>query len=290
MFATWGKRVLGIIALLIVLSLLGAALAEGWFAAFISVAETAPDLTPELTLEQLEATEAPEQAAVPVPEVTAVPEPTPEPTPEITPEPTDPGLPIEPLYQHDYTETAYKVNGRTRTVSTSGCGAVCVSMVVGYLTGDTKQTPEDVFARAIERGEYRGFGLTHETLSALLAESGVESAWIPNNIDAVRLALSEDIPVVAHVGPGTFTRSGHYILLRGLTEDGEVIVNDPASEERTVETYPLETVVDEARRNNSFMLCWTGNLEEFIESPRPEPTPVPVLIAAANALRVEKDR
>ena len=218
------------------------------------------------------------------------------PEPEITPEPGSApaaetsqseedleGMEIPAIYQSDYREPMCRINGVTRTVASSGCGATCVSMVISYLTGDGEQTPETLFRSAVERGEYRGWGLTHETLSELLSDNGVQSEWISNSADAIEEALREGKPVIAHVGPGTFTNNGHYLVLRGITDDGQVLLNDPASPERTEMTYPIQTVVKQARREDSFMVCWT-------DEPLPESTPVPSLIFAANALRAAKTK
>ena len=191
---------------------------------------------------------------------------------EVTCSPADvPGsMAIVALYQHDYPERVW----RTRSVSSSGCGAVCVSMVVNYLTGDTEQTPDVVFRRAVDKGDYFGYGLTHEALTDLLLENGVQSEWIMNDADAIAQALRAGKPVIAHMGRGTFTNNGHYIVLRGITDDNQVLVNDPASPERTEETYPIGLLLREARREDSFLICWT-------DGPLPTPKPRPAIVVAA---------
>ena len=56
------------------------------------------------------------------------------------------------------------------------------------------------------------------------------------------------------MGPGTFTKGGHYIVLRGLDANGNVIVADPASRERSNTTYPAS--IFEAEANGS-MYCFS---------------------------------
>ena len=210
------------------------------------------------------------------PEVTAEPEVEYVPVVEVTWAPADApdSMAIVALYQHDYPEPMW----RSRSVSSSGCGAVCVSMVVNYLTGDTENTPDVVFRSAVEKGDYFGYGLTHEALTDLLQERGVQCEWIANDADAVAEALRAGMPVIAHMGRGTFTNGGHYIVLRGITDDGQVLVNDPASPERTEETYPIELVVKETRREDCFLVCWT-------DGPLPTPRPRPALVVAANNMQ-----
>ena len=47
---------------------------------------------------------------------------------------------------------------------------------------------------------------------------------------------------------GHFTNGGHYIVLRGVTADGKVLVADPASYKRSQREWPLELVLKEASK------------------------------------------
>ena len=40
-------------------------------------------------------------------------------------------------------------------------------------------------------------------------------------------ALKDGKPVIASMGPGTFTKGGHFIVLSGVTLDGKIMVKDP---------------------------------------------------------------
>ena len=168
------------------------------------------------------------------------------------------GMPIPMLFQYDYNEIVCTINGTPRSVATSGCGATSVSMVVAYLTGNTEQTPYTLFYHAVEMGRYSGSGLGHETLSWMLRENGVQSSWIANNGAAVLQALRSGKPVIAHMGPGIFTSQGHYIVLRGVTEDGKILVNDPNSASRSRNAYPVETFLTQAKDGASFLVCWVN--------------------------------
>ena len=56
---------------------------------------------------------------------------------------------------------------------------------------------------------------------------GCGSVTQTTDANAVLQALSEGRPVISSQGPGLFTSAGHFIVLRGLTADGKVLVNDP---------------------------------------------------------------
>jgi hypothetical protein len=165
------------------------------------------------------------------------------------------GMPI-PLYlQGDYPQTVCYIDGVAKSVKTSGCGAASVSMVIAYLTGNTSQTPYTLFKWAYDHGYYSGGGLGHSCLMKLTGLYGVEGTWIENDEERITEALRAGHPVIAHMGPGIFTDSGHYIVLRGITEDGYVLVNDPGSKRRNKYGYKLSMVVSQARTSNSFMMC-----------------------------------
>jgi hypothetical protein len=61
-----------------------------------------------------------------------------------------------------------------------------------------------------------------------------------NSTDEVISALKQNALVVASMGPGYFTRFGHFILLWGLDESNhQILCNDPNSTTRTRATYDL---------------------------------------------------
>ena len=165
------------------------------------------------------------------------------------------GMPI-PLYlQGDYPQTVCYFEGVPKSVKSSGCGATSVSMVIAYLTGNTNQTPYTLFKWAYEHGYYSGGGLSHGCLTNLASLYGVEGTWIENDAEKITAALKAGHPVVAHMGPGIFTDGGHYIVLRGITDDGYVLVNDPGNRNRNRYAYRLSTVIAQSKSNYSFMEC-----------------------------------
>lgn len=127
------------------------------------------------------------------------------------------GMDISLYLQGDYTETVCYIDGVPKSVSTSGCGAASVSMVIAYLTGNTSQTPYTLFKWAHDHGYYAGDGLGHSCLAKLASLYGVKGTWIENDATRITAALRAGNPVIAHMGPGVFTTDGHYIVLRGIT-------------------------------------------------------------------------
>lgn len=174
----------------------------------------------------------------------------------------EPGLPIPLLFQSDYPEIVLYYNGIPKSVATSGCGAASVSMVIAYLTGNTDQNPYTLFRAAVDDGRYHGNGLSHGTLQWLAGQYGVYGKWVEGSESAIVNALNAGNPVIAHMGEGAFTEKGHYIVLRGLTEDGKVLVNDPASRERSHMAFPISSILAQARVSDGFMVCTLEPIEK----------------------------
>jgi hypothetical protein len=91
-------------------------------------------------------------------------------------------------------------------------------------------------------------------LTKLASLYGVQGTWIENDAEQIATVLRAGHPVIAHMGPGIFTDGGHYIVMRGITEDGYVLVNDPGNSRRNRYAYPLSIFLNQARTNNSFMI------------------------------------
>ena len=179
--------------------------------------------------------------------------------PNYTPSMSGNVMKIPAIYQFDYKKVVCTINGKGKSASTSGCGATSMCMVIHYLTGNTEPTPYSLFKWAYDNGYYSGSGLGHEAVSALGKLCGVEGKWIGKNGSKIVEALKSGHPVIAHMGPGIFTRQGHYIVLKGVTDDGKILVNDPNSKSRTGKAYPLSTILNQSKTSSPFMICSPAN-------------------------------
>jgi len=125
------------------------------------------------------------------------------------------------LNQLDYADAPYGEDG---TIASHGCGIVCISMVATYLT-DTPFYPDELAERF---GDYNSPNGSYWTLFEACSK-GLEIS-IPKQTSSwseVVAALENSQPVISIQGSGLFTRSGHFIVLTGITEDGKILVNDP---------------------------------------------------------------
>ena len=70
------------------------------------------------------------------------------------------------------------------------------------------------------------------------------------NLDAQGIvdALSSGKLVVAIMSKGHFTNGGHFIVLRGVTSGGKILVADPASYSRSGQEWDLSVIMDESNK------------------------------------------
>lgn len=144
----------------------------------------------------------------------------------------------------------YSAAGETTTIGASGCGPTAMAMVLATWC-DKSVTPKSECAwalahgfKAAHQGTYYGyfeaagrrFGLTVQRLNYTTLYKNSQS---PCHTQA-RAALDAGDLVIACMGPGNWTRSGHYVLVYGVQGD-TICINDPASTKtsRTQGSYRL---------------------------------------------------
>ncbi len=144
-----------------------------------------------------------------------------------------------------------KLYGKYDTIRVAGCGPTSLAMVVSTFT-DRQIDPGQMADWAYRNG-YRceGSGSYHSLIPEGARHFGlkVEGATVYEGQKIVD-ALADGKLVVAIMGPGHFTTSGHFIVLRGVTEDGKILIADPASVKKSGQEggWDLSIFLNEARR------------------------------------------
>lgn len=112
------------------------------------------------------------------------------------------------------------------TIKKTGCAPTCLAMVLSYLRQE-QIYPDDVAKWAGDTYYVNGTGTSWSIFGAIHAAWGVNCANIGKNEEILIQSLKEGKPVIASMGPGTFTKGGHFIVLSGITLDGKIMVKDP---------------------------------------------------------------
>ncbi|OME51799.1 murein hydrolase [Paenibacillus odorifer] len=142
--------------------------------------------------------------------------------------------------------------GPRSTIGVAGCGPTSLSIVVSTLTGNTVD-PVTMSKWAYENGYLaEGVGSYHSLIPDGAKHFGlnVTGASI-NEAQKVTDALAQGKLVIAIMGKGHFTSSGHFMVLRGVTSEGKILVADPASRKRSEQMWDFSIILKEARKNTS---------------------------------------
>ena len=139
--------------------------------------------------------------------------------------------------------------GSSSSIGQGGCGPTSMAIVISTLTG-TAHDPVELANWSVANGHRcEGNGSYHSLIPESAKAYGlpVEGAGV-NDAQRIVDALASGKLVVALMSKGHFTSGGHYIVLRGVTADGKILVADPASYSRSEKQWELSLILNEARR------------------------------------------
>jgi len=129
----------------------------------------------------------------------------------------------------------------------TGCGPVSLSMCLYYLTGDENYSPDKMIEYSIENGYcVAGNGTSWELFSKGAADLGFDVTEIGLDFDRIIRNLEVGNPIVAIMGEGDFTTSGHFIVFTGI-ENGLLKVNDPNSIKNSEKLWNFENIKGQIR-------------------------------------------
>ena len=90
-------------------------------------------------------------------------------------------------------------------------------------------------------------GCSHSAFQGLSKLYMECSASLGMDKDAVEKALRAGHPVVALMGPGDFTKNGHFVVLTRMVGKDKVKIADVGSRARTAETWSLKKVIRQGK-------------------------------------------
>ena len=157
-----------------------------------------------------------------------------------------------PLYnQYDYPDVPYgkqskdflegKEGADIKSVAERGCGITSLAMVAAYLYQDESMTP-DYLAIVYGNPDKPVQGVNYGSLADIMVSVGTECLELNMDLtftfSEVVEALKEGKVVISLQNEGLFTAvpNGHFVVFRGITENGDILVNDPNG--KTYGRYP----------------------------------------------------
>lgn len=133
----------------------------------------------------------------------------------------------------------YSTKGEKTTIGESGCGPTCMAMVISTFTGKTV-TPIDTCKwskehgyKAVNQGTYysyfapqgKAYGIDVKQLNGVNLYKR-NNAVAKKCHDEALAEIKKGNLVIACMGKGRWTRSGHFVLWYGI-EGGNALINDP---------------------------------------------------------------
>lgn len=133
-------------------------------------------------------------------------------------------------------------------IAVAGCAPTSLSMVAVGLTGNTDINPLVVSNYAYDNGFYvEGVGSSWSLISTGARHFGLDSQELSLSKYSILSTLEAGNPIIVTVGPGTFTSTGHFLVLTGLTSNGKIKINDPNSKYNSSKSWDVDVFLKETR-------------------------------------------
>lgn len=137
------------------------------------------------------------------------------------------------------------------TIGGAGCGPTSLAMAISSLTSMTA-TPVEVCNWAASNGyKSKGGGSYWSLIPAAAKYYGLQVQGDVREAQELVDALSDGKLVIAIMGKGHFTSRGHFLLLRGVTADGKILVADSASTKKSNMEWDLNLILKEVKKGSS---------------------------------------
>lgn len=154
-----------------------------------------------------------------------------------------------------FNQTDKEWNDNGYQIRHSGCGPTSMAVVITTLTGKWV-TPVETTAWAYEHGYYSSNGSIHSVVNALSTEYGLKCEGVGRDKEKIKAALKEGNPVVCLMGPGYFTKGGHFMVLVDIDKEDHVTVADVASRTRSSYKYALDSIIAQSKNATSGGPFW----------------------------------
>jgi len=140
------------------------------------------------------------------------------------------------------------IYGNSDTIGVYGCGPTTVAMLATSLT-DVTVYPNDAATWAYNNGEFANSeGSYHSIIVDGASNYGLTTqSLIKPSKDTLIDELNKGNLVVVLMDRGHFTSGGHFIILRGVTENGEVLIADAKSLENSQMAWDFNVIISEAK-------------------------------------------
>lgn len=154
-------------------------------------------------------------------------------------------------------------------IAKAGCGPTSMAVVITSLTGKWV-TPLDTAIWGYQHGFYSREGSAHEMIPAMAAAYGLRCQGVGTDYQEIKKALKAGKPVVCLMGPGYFTRGGHFMVLVAIDNNDCVTVADVGSRTRSAYKYRLADVIAQSKGASAGGPFWVMSYDKGSSAARRE--------------------
>lgn len=142
--------------------------------------------------------------------------------------------------------------GPSDPIRTHGCGPTALAMLVSSYTS-TPLTPPQAAIWASQNGCcIPGEGSTHAIIEKGAGAFGLSATSLPQHTsEAILDALTKGRVVVALMGPGYFSNTGHFIIIIQSMEDGTVRIADPGNASNCNKNWDIPFLMSQLKKSAS---------------------------------------
>lgn len=151
--------------------------------------------------------------------------------------------------------------GKTDTIGVAGCGPTALAIAISNLTGEDTD-PVEVAEWSYENGYVcEGSGSYISLIPNAAEHFGLSVEKLgKSNANELKQHLEDGKMIIAIMGAGHFTNTGHFIVLRGVTDKGKILVADPVSYNRSTQEWDVSTILKEVKNAGSGGPFWALSL------------------------------
>ena len=130
-----------------------------------------------------------------------------------------------------------------------GCGPTCTAEIIANLAG-APVTPAELGEQALDSHSVLENGATtYDFIIRSAAAYGISYYQLRlSDKEGMLAALKAGSLVLVVMGPGDFTLGSHFVLYRGLTEDGKLLISDSYNYDFTVKEWDYDDLCAQSIR------------------------------------------
>ena len=130
-----------------------------------------------------------------------------------------------------------------------GCGPTCVAAIISNLAG-VPVDPEEMRVYGLSVGSWLpSGGTTYGFLIETAKKYGITATQIyaGDKTTLFEALRDENKLVLATMGPGEFTLGAHFMLFRGITDEGKILIADSYSFEHSVREWDYDVLYSQLK-------------------------------------------